>query len=201
VLVSYLVRIRELIHSQPRNLEMADISVEKERKQGGGGLTWLWAIAAIVAVVGLMAWLFSTQPTETQVVTTDGEVADTMAAPGGAGAAAGAEAAELPAIGATPDAFMGREVRVSDVEVAAVLGDRGFWANVPGANPFLVILGPEVADTGWLASGATVTVEGTVEPVTDDALNQWVQGQTIRTAARDEASFATHFLQVNQIEM
>ncbi|MQA90698.1 MAG: hypothetical protein GEU90_10745 [Gemmatimonas sp.] len=179
---------------------MADISVEREQKQSGN-FTWIWAIAAIVAVVGLMAWLFSTQPTATEVVTADGALTETPAETAEPASTDAGEAVELPAIGATPDAYMGRELRVSGVEVAAVLGTRGFWADVPGANPFLVILGPEVDDASWLTGGATVTLEGTVEPVTDTELDAWVEGETIRTAARDEASFATHFLQVNQVEM
>ncbi|MEX2583377.1 MAG: hypothetical protein WD766_08885 [Gemmatimonadota bacterium] len=174
---------------------MADISVEQKQ---GGSASWIWAIAAVVAVVGLMGWLFTTQTTTTQVVTEDAVVADTLA---DGSAEPEAEAAELAAIGAAPDSFAGRELRVDGVEVAAVLGNRGFWADVPGSNPFLVILGPEVTDAEWLESGATVAVEGTVEPVTDAALNEWVEAEAIRTAARDEASFATHFLQVNEVEL
>lgn len=180
---------------------MADISVERKQGSGGGGnaMTIVWAIVAIASVVGLMAWLLSTQGTTTQVVT-EGETGDTLAAESGGATETAGEAADLPSIGAAPDSYVGRNLQVSGVEVAAVLGNRGFWADVPGTNPFLVILEPDVTDTAWLESGATVTVEGTVEPVTDATLDQWVQAEAIRPAARDEASFATHYLRATGVQ-
>ena len=49
-------------------------------------------------------------------------------------------------------------VGVDEVAIAAVLGDRGFWADIPGQNPFLVIVGPTVTDASWVAAGDTVGV-------------------------------------------
>jgi hypothetical protein len=172
---------------------MADISVEK--KQGGGDLTWVWALVAVLAVGGLMLWLATNQQTTTQIVSGIG--ADTV--PGAPAAAAG-EPVDLATLSADPEPFTGRQVQASNVSVAAVLGNRAFWADVPGANPFLVVVGPEVAATDWLNAGATLsTVQGAVQPVTDAELNQWVEGQVIRPEARDEASFASHYLNANQI--
>jgi hypothetical protein len=167
---------------------MADISVERKK---GGEFTWIWAGAAILAVVGLMAWLFTTQPTTTQVVT--GPAGDTAAE-----AESTAQVVNLAEVGANPDAFAGREVRVENATVAAVLGNRGYWADVPGANPFLVIIDPTAGDAGWIAGGASRTLEGTVHPVTDEELETWVLSQAIRPEARDEASFATHYLRATR---
>jgi len=169
---------------------MADISVEKKKS---GDFTWIWALIAVAAVGGLMIWLASTQETITQVATTG---ADT--APAGASAAV-ATPVDLPTLGAAPESFSGQRVRVSNATVAAVLGNRAFWADVPGANPFLVVLGPAVADVTWLAAGATTTLEGVVGPVVEADLDQWVQGQSIRPEARDEASFASHYLNAEQV--
>ncbi len=172
---------------------MADINVEAKQD---GNKSWILALVAILAIVGLMAWLFSTQSTTTQVVT-DTVGADTAAVE----EASTAETAELAAVGAAPDSFAGRVIRVEDVDVAAVLGERGFWADVPGANPFLVILGPEVADAAWLNGDATLSMEGTVEPVTEEVLDEWVTGTIIREQARDEAGFATHYFQAVDVDV
>jgi hypothetical protein len=171
---------------------MADISVEKKQ---GADLNWLWALVAVLAVGGLMVWLATNQQTTTQVVTGAGN--DTAVA---AGAASTAEAVDLSLLSADPDPYTGRQVRVSDVTVAAVLGERAFWADVPGANPFLVVLGAAVAETGWVEGGASVNaLEGTIQAVDEAVLDQWAQGQVIRPEARDEASFASHYLNTSQV--
>jgi hypothetical protein len=173
---------------------MADISVEKKK---GGDLTWVWALVAVLAVGGLMVWLATSQQTTTQVVS--GVGTDTVAGAPGAGGVA-AEPVDMSALSADPEPFTGRRVQASNVSVAAVLGDRAFWADVPGANPFLVVVGAEVASTDWLTAGATLSrLEGTVQPVSDAELNQWVEGQVIRPEARDEASFASHYLNAVQV--
>lgn len=166
---------------------MADISVEQKKS---GTFSRIWAAVAILAVLGLMLWLFTNQQTTTQVVQTRDTVEDPAAVEG----PGSAEVVQLSALGANPDGFVGREVRVTNVEVASVLGNRAFWADVPGANPFLVVLAPEAGDASWVANEATSTLQGTVEPVTDTELDAWVQSQAIRPEARDEAGFATHYL-------
>lgn len=171
---------------------MADISVQQKK---AGSFTWLWAVVAIAAIIGLMIWLATQQGTSALV----GESgAGSSAAVQETGAQA--EAVDLATVGAEPNRFQGREIRVSGVPVAAVLGNRAFWADVPGANPVLVILGPQVQDTGWLNVSAVVNVLGSVEPVNDAVVGEWVQNETIRPGARDEASFATHYLLVDQVE-
>jgi hypothetical protein len=166
---------------------MADISVQKKN---GSDLTWVWAAAAVVAIVALMAWLLSTQDQgTTSAAPVESDTAETVVA---------AEAVELSAVGGAPDQHVGRTLQISEVPVAAQLGDRGFWADVPGANPFLVILGPSVADVSWLAPGASPAVVGTVQPVTEAELDAWVQGSVLQPDARDQAAFATHYLLVSE---
>jgi hypothetical protein len=171
---------------------MADISVEKKQ---GADLNWLWALVAVLAVVGLMFWLATNQQTSTQVLTGADNGTGVAADP-----ASTAEVVDLSLLSADPAPYTGRQVRVADVTVAAVLGERAFWADVPGANPFLVVLGAEVSETGWVQGGATVnTLEGTIQTVDEAVLDQWVQGQVIRPVARDEASFASHYLNATQV--
>jgi hypothetical protein len=164
---------------------MADISVEKKP---AGDFTWLWAAAAILAVVGLMAWLLSTRQAAVQVVTDERspteEVDPTTAA----------ETVAISALAAAPAQYADREVRVEGATVAAVLGERGLWVDVPGGNPFLTILGPEIPGEPFIMTDQRVNLEGTVQPVTEADLDRWVQQNIIRQAARDEASFAEHYL-------
>lgn len=168
---------------------MADISVQ----QKSGGMTWLWALLAVAAVAGFMFWLSVQAEQAGTVAAVEG---DTAAAQAGA-AGSGNEAAELSAIAATPDAFAGRTLQVNAVPVAATVGPRAFWGDVPGQNPFLVILGPNV-QAGQVAAGQAFTVVGTVRAVDEAALNEWVQSGAISEAQRDEASFATHAFVADQ---
>jgi hypothetical protein len=160
---------------------MADISVEKK---SSGDFTWIWAVAAIAAVLGLMFWLFTSQdearvagPVEREPV-----------------AAAAVDTVDLAAVNADPDAYYGNEIFVDDAEIASVLGSGAFWVNVEGQNPFLVIVGADIADTGWLSTGATVDLTGVVEPITDADLDRWVQTGALHPDARTQAAFVGHYL-------
>lgn len=167
---------------------MADISVERK----SGGMTWLWALLAVAAVVGFMFWLYAaSQEVETAAVVEADSAAAAPAGPTG-------EAAELSAIAATPDAFAGRTLQVEGVPVAATVGPRAFWGDVPGQNPFLVVFGPGVQATENVAAGQTYTIVGTVQAVDEATLGEWVQAGAIGEAQRDEASFATHALVAEQ---
>ena len=168
---------------------MADISVQKK---SGGDLTWVWATAAVIAIIGLMAWLVSTQDSATTTAATT--AADTVADV----TAPAAETVELSAVGAAPDQFVGRTLQIESVPVAAPLGNRGFWADIPGANPFLVIVDPSVSDVSWVGSGGAPSVVGTVQPVTETELDTWIQGNYIQADARPQAAFATHYLLVSE---
>jgi len=166
---------------------MADISVERK----SGGMTWIWALLAVAAVAGLMFWLYGqSQEAETAAVVEG----DTTAVE----AVAAGEAAELSAIAATPDAFSGRTLQVEGVPVAATVGPRAFWGDVPGQNPFLVVFADGVGTGATVAAGETYTIVGTVQAVDEASLGQWVQSGAINEAQRDEASFATHALIAQQ---
>ena len=169
---------------------MADTTVERDK---GGNLTWLWALLAVLAVIGLMVWLAS-QDVEEGPVAVEEESAVVAE-----GATTGAEAAELTAIAAAPATFEGRPVQVNGVNVAASLGTRTFWADVPGANPFLVVLAPAVANPEAAAIGSTVGLQGTVVPVTPELISEWVQQGALNEGARAEAEFATHAIQAERL--
>lgn len=170
---------------------MADISVQEKR---GTDLSKVWAAAAIIAILALMGWLFSTESTTTTAVPgTEVDSAEVAAAD----APVGAEAVELETLGSAPDQYVGQTIQTT-VPVAVVLGQRGFWAEVPGGgNPFLVVVGPDVEDVGWIAPGGSASVVGSVQPVTDAEVDSWVTTQIIQEEARPQAAFATHYLSVS----
>ncbi len=179
---------------------MADIDVQPKVAPpvGGGGRglqSWIWPLVAVIAVGGLMWWLaMESEATRGTAVVQEDVDAPAVATPGAPAPGAGAEAAELAGIAADPDTFVGRRIAVDNVEVAATLGPSGFWADIPGANPFLVMFSPDLTERPELASGQTLNVQGTVAMVTDSLLDVWVASGAIRPGARDEAAFATHYL-------
>jgi hypothetical protein len=172
---------------------MADISVEK--RATGGQSTWLWMLLAVAAVLGLMAWLATRPDTTTQIV-----AEQTGAAPAGADFGVGADAVELSTLGANPDAYVNQEIVVRGADVAAVLGPRAYWADVPGANPFLVVLGQSVENIDAPIAGQSYDLQGRVQPVTEQMVNDWVTAGVIAPGSRDEATFATHYLLANQAQ-
>lgn len=167
---------------------MADISVERK----SSGTTWIWALVAIAVIVGFMLWLRG----QSEQIEAAAPVAEDSAVEASAGATG--EAADLSAIAMTPDAFAGRQLQVSAVPVAATLGPRAFWGDVPGQNPFLVVFAPGVDPAGELAAGQSYDLVATVQPVDEASLAEWVQAGAIGEGQREEASFATHALVAEQ---
>jgi hypothetical protein len=175
---------------------MADINVAYEAPKAGGRNSWILALVAILAIGGLM-WYLAAESAKVQHTVALEQEADAEALAADAGLSG--EAAELAAIAAAPENFAGRELHVADLAVAATLGDGAFWADVPGANPFLVVVAPGVAPPAALGGGHQQSVTGAVEPVSDAVLDEWVAAGTLRDGARDEAAFATHYLRADAI--
>jgi hypothetical protein len=179
---------------------MADIDVVRKPGSGvmGGQSTWLWMLLAVLTVAALLVWLsIQSERVTGLAVVQDTEGAPATTAPAG-GVAAG-ETVELAALGAAPDTYVGEQVEVARVPVASALGPRAFWGDIPGANPFLVVLGPVIQNVPQLASGQTMRVSGTVAPVTEELVDQWVNEGVVNAGARDEAGFATHYLQASSV--
>lgn len=164
---------------------MAEITIQKSK---GADLTWVWAIAAIASIIGFMAWLFVNQPASTAVNT---EAAEEVVA---------ATPATLAAIANAPDHFGSDPVQVDQLNVAALLGQRVFWAMPEGASPVLVVVGPEVADVSWVAEGNTVSsVIGTVEAVTEPILDSLVSTGALLAEGKSQAVFSQYYLAINEV--
>lgn len=164
---------------------MAEITIQKSK---GADLTWVWAIAAIASIIGFMAWLFVNKPASTAVMT---EAAEEVVA---------ATPATLAAISNAPDHFGSDPVQVDQLNVAALLGQRVFWAMPEGASPVLVVVGPEVADLSWIAEGNTVSsVIGTVEAVTEPILDSLVSTGALLAEGKSQAVFSQYYLAINEV--
>jgi hypothetical protein len=96
--------------------------------------------------------------------------------------------------------FEGQLVTLAGLSVAGGLGTQGFWLEMPNRNPFLVAYNADLMAQGTMAAmGETITVTGTVLPVSDSVLNVWSNSGTITEGDRLAAEFATHFMEAAQI--
>lgn len=177
---------------------MADISVTQKPR---GSNTWIWMTLAIISVAALMVWLFfaSEQARTVAAIDEDGAPATATEAEGAA-ADGETEAATIPEIAGTPETFIGRRLRIENVEVAATLGPSAFWADVPGANPFLVLASPDMTQQPEISTGDQFTVRGSVAAVNDSLVNVWVESGAVNEQARDQAAFATHYLLAERMQ-
>lgn len=99
---------------------------------------------------------------------------------------------------ATP--YEGQEIRINATNVASLLGDQGFWLEMPNGNPFLVSMSPEVmASDVTVTPGSRASVIGTVYPMTDSTLTAWTEAGTIAEGDRIVAEFATHYIEATDI--
>lgn len=171
---------------------MADIDVEQKK---GGQQTWLWAGLAVISVLALMFWLASQEEGTGPVVMES----DTTGAVAQAAEDAGVEVVQLTAIAAAPADYAERNVQVEAAEVAATLGPRAFWANIPGQNPFLVVVAEDAGDASMIAAGQEINLRGTVADVTEAKVDEWIAAGAVNQGARDEATFATHAFMAERI--
>ncbi len=96
--------------------------------------------------------------------------------------------------------YAGQAVRVTEVKVASQLGKQGFWIGLPGGSPFLVSLSDSLRQSGvTAATGNTVAVVGTMEPMTDSVSSAWVNAGTITKADKAAAGFAQFFISATQV--
>lgn len=172
---------------------MADIEVqEKETKtaaKGGGPDSRLWMLVAFVAIAALMGWLYY----QTDRLDRTTTVAEAPAEQDDQDAAA-YEPAEITAIAADADPFVGQRVALANVQVAALVGERAFWADAPGMNPFLVTYGPDLSAPARVQQGDRFDLRGLIAAVEEELVDQWVASGAIAEERRMEVEFATHYL-------
>lgn len=182
---------------------MADIPVE--RRSGGGWWKWLLGLALLALVIWLVAELANTEEGVDETVEDPTE--QTEEQPIGEATPGGAEGpiTSLAAITTTANQedVVGRDVRLSNLNVTSVVGDGAFYVSADNDDEqVLVVLdegtqvetGDAGADTGAGSDGqinvnegqAISTLEGAVERMDEAALSE--RGLD-NTQAADEAFY------------
>lgn len=158
------------------------------------GVTIGLIAATLVAIVGFMWWLgANAEPSSVAVVEPD------SAAEGSGPALAGTQV-DLAALAASPENYTGQQVQMQGLEVASMLGAQAFWVNPPNNVPFLIKIDDQAAGT-QIPVGGAVDLSGTVHMMSDSVLTSWEERGAIEGTQRDEASFATAFVQASAIRV
>lgn len=97
--------------------------------------------------------------------------------------------------------YEGQEIRLTDVEIASLLGTQGFWLEMPGGNPFLVSLSAGVPGADEVEPGMNAMVVGSVVAMNDSTLNAWVEEGSIGEGDRVVAEFATHYIEAARVQV
>ncbi|MDZ7780405.1 MAG: hypothetical protein U5R14_10820 [Gemmatimonadota bacterium] len=97
--------------------------------------------------------------------------------------------------------FENDSITVESLPVASLLGEQGYWLEMPNGNPFLISVpsGAQVAGAGPLEEGANVSVTGDVLAINDSILTDWVDAGHIGEGDRLAAEFATHFIEATAV--
>ncbi|MDH3272481.1 MAG: hypothetical protein OEN56_14175 [Gemmatimonadota bacterium] len=149
-------------------------------------------ILAFVVIAGFLYWLSGQAAIEREARTIVEEVPEEDLS--GAQVVAPTEIQ----MDATP--FEGQEIRLNTINVASLLGDQGFWLEMPNGNPFLVSKGAEVMASGiTISPGRPATVIGTVHAMSDSTLTAWTEAGTIAEGDRIVAEFATHYIEATDV--
>jgi hypothetical protein len=102
--------------------------------------------------------------------------------------------------GAGAGAYAGQVVRLEPTDVASLLGQQGFWLDLP-QSPFLVSYSQQMlADNETVTPGSRVRITGTVLAMSDSVAAAWFEAGRIGEGDQLAASFATHFIEAQRIQ-
>lgn len=149
-------------------------------------------IVAFLVIAGFLYWLAGQAQAERAMRVVEEEPAeDTMSA-------VQRVAPQDIMTDATP--YEGQEIRIDAMEVASLLGEQGFWLDMPNGNPFLVSMSAEVMAEGvTVTPGGRATVIGTVHAMSDSTITAWTEAGTVAEGDRVVAEFATHFIEATDV--
>lgn len=166
-----------------------------QSESGTRSITWVLSVLAVVAVVGLFYWLSVTAKPSTINTAPPSDTASTVT-PG----TPGVPTVTLANFATNIKSYVGQTIRIPGLKISSLLGKRAFWIQLPSSVPFLVAMDSSATVTGGsLASGAQLTVEGTVEAMSDSVLTAWQKQGVITASQKSEASFAQTFLEASQV--
>lgn len=154
------------------------------RGGAAGRITSLSALGLLVCVAMACA------PGDETAVTED--AAETPAMTG--------EVITLADIAAGTDTLQNRDLMLREVPVAAAMGQRAFWVELPNRQPYLIKLDADLAATGvTFQSGDTVDIAGRILTMSDSVISDWMTSGAITANQEAEARFATSFLQATDV--
>lgn len=161
-------------------------------RAGGGNVSVLLMIAAVLAVGGFFYWLSQ------NAVPTEG-APEEAAEP----ASDDATVVALEDFGSGTADYVGQAVTLQGVPVTQRFGPRAFWFALPDSLStfYLVHLSDEaVADSALLATGAAFEVSGVVTVMTDSVLDAWeAAGEFLQENDRLLAEYAIDFLEADRV--
>jgi hypothetical protein len=171
---------------------MADIDVVPKpgpTEKPVGQYSTILMIVAILAVVGLMGWL-AYESSRRAPLAVQEEARPRQA---------GADEVPFATVATALPEYEGRTVTISEMPIGATLGPRVFWTDVPGNDPFLLEVPEGLAGGEGVAVGQTVTATGSVVPIDQAIIDQWVQAGAIDEGSREVAELATHYMLVSDV--
>jgi len=172
---------------------------ENASRRGAVDLGVILMVLSFAVIGYFLFWLQQQAAIERAAAAVVEETPDTMSDDPLSGATS--VMAEDLVTGAGAGAYVGQLVRVAPTQVASALGRQGFWLDAP-QSPFLVAYSPELlADSVTASPGSTVTVTGTVMAMTDSVAASWLEAGRIGQGDQLAASFATHFIEAQQIRV
>lgn len=158
----------------------------------GEASTIVWALAAVVVVVGFVAWLSMTAEPSVSPLTMED---DTTAA--GPAAASPVTAGDFEP---NVDTYRGRTIELQDVPVVQHMGQSIVWVELPSGSPFLVKVSDAVAANGLPAAQSRVHVVGIVREKSPALLQQWQDSGILESAGqRTQAEFGSSYIEATAI--
>ena len=179
--------------NQYRTMDMT----EKGSRRGAVELGTLLMIAAFAVIAGFIYWL-SGQAEAERALSIVEDTTSTMVDQYADAIPIGA--ADI-MVDATP--YEGQIVRLEPQIIASLLGQQGFWLELP-TGPFLVSLSDELRAANLGVSAQSVArVTGTVTPLTDEIVAAWFEAGRLTEGDRIAAEFAVglHFIAADEIEV
>lgn len=147
---------------------------------------------------GFMYWLYATaEPTQPAVVE---EVEER---PGET--ESGAETVDPQALKTGAAAFEGQLVRLQNLSVSQMVGSEAFFVDLPAtadqpSQPFLVRMSPDLSATGaTVALNDRATIVGSLLPMTDSIVADWVENGIVSPGEQVLVEFSTHFIEADQV--
>jgi hypothetical protein len=162
---------------------------EKQNQQRSAArYTRLWMLLAILTVGGFLMWVsVNSEPREVAVAEgaePEGPRDDRF------------EVIDPEEFAVDPQAYLGREVHLSELDVAAPMGSRAYWVTLPDGNLYLVKLGETIGEQVTAREGERLTVAGPIVAMSDSVVAAWTEEGAIATdGQRTEAEFAISFIE------